>query len=152
SPSSPLRGRGDGKRTRPDCSRQFAVLFFFQRHGSGNVTEVVLVRFQPVRGFGRMDAHGGAGWRLGVTDHVIAEYQVMMLAVDDDRGCRLLATVIEYDVCLELIAVRAHRRGLVAERDAARTITEDPVAAEPIVRILVPDRQAALLVALKRVV
>src|SRR5205823_12380604 len=143
-PSWYLPGRHD---------RRSLVPLRLDRHRRGHVAELVLARRQPLRRFGRADAHGRPRPRLRVADHVVAEHQVVVLAADDDgRGRRLPPAVVQHDVLLEPVAMGAHRLALVAEGDAGVVVAHDAVAAEQVVRVLVPEGDAALAIPLEGVV
>src|SRR5262249_9703805 len=69
-----------------------------------------------------------------------------------DGGVSLGPAVIQDDVFLEAIPVRAHGFALMAERDAGGVVVGDAVAPEEVVRVLVTDGDAAPLVGLEHVV
>src|SRR5712692_1153155 len=87
---------------------------------------------------------------LRATDGVLAENEIMMVAVDDDaRPCRFAAfpkAVVQNAVPFEDIAVRAHRLTLPAEQHSRASVAQDHVVAEQIVGVLVADGDAHPLV------
>src|SRR5262245_59183147 len=74
-----------------------------------------------------------------------------MVPADDDAGLGRHA-VVQDAVVLEHVAVGAHGLALVAEEHAGLAIAHNSVAAEQVIRILVPDGDALALVPLDLVV
>ena len=80
------------------------------------------------------------GW-LFVTNRVLAEIQVVVVAANDDGGICISfpAAVVQNDVLIEAIAMGAQFGGFVAKLDAVPGIGDDAISGEGIVRAAAAD-------------
>ena len=81
---------------------------------------------------------------LFVTNRVLTENQVMMVAANDDGGFILFVagTVVQYDVSLEAVAMGAGFIAFFSKLDAVFGVGDDSVAGERVVRAATADRDA----------
>src|SRR5262249_43279131 len=99
----------------------------------------------------QMDADLRRAGRPRIADGITLEFDVMMMAEDDDGGSGEAGfqgrAVVQNRVVLERVAMSAHRLGLVAGQDARARILRHSVVAEEIVCVAMPDGDAVALVA-----
>jgi hypothetical protein len=87
------------------------------------------------------DANGHLARGMRVSDRVVAEHEVMVVALDQYRGRfrSFVADPVVYDaIAIKHIAMGTLRFRFVAEENTGRSVLNDRVAAKEIVRILVP--------------